>query len=60
MLKEPKRIIAEEPCDNTASPADGKPPVRASGNRLCEFTRVMFCLSHKPHALRCHVRHQYL
>lgn len=48
MLKEPKRIIAEEPCGNTASPADGKPSVRASGNRLCEFTHVMFCPSHKP------------
>ena len=47
-------------CDNTASPAGRKPPVRTNGNRLCEFTRVMFCLSHIPHALRCHVRHQCL
>ena len=44
----------------TASPADGKPSVRASGNRLCEFTRVMFCPSHKPLASRYHVRHQCL
>ena len=47
-------------CGNTASPADGKPSVRASGNRLCEFTHVMFCPSHKPLASRYHVRHQCL
>lgn len=34
--------------------------VRQAGNRLCEFTRVMFCLIHRLHALRCHVRHQCL
>ena len=44
------------------------PQVRQAGNRLsgltetnvkrlCEFTRVMFYLSHIPHALRCHGRH---
>ena len=44
-------------CGNTASPAGREPPVRANGNRLCEFTRVMFCLIHIPHALRCHARH---
>lgn len=36
------------------------PQVRQAGNRLCEFTRVMFCLIHRLHALRCHVRHQCL
>ena len=44
-------------CGNTANPAGREPPVRACGNRLCEFTRVMFCLIHRPHALRCHARH---
>ena len=24
---------------------------------LCEFTRVMSCLIHRPHALKCHARH---
>ena len=33
------------------------PQIRQAGNRLCEFTRVMFCLTHRPHALRCHARH---
>ena len=47
-------------CGNTASPADGEPSVRTSGNRSCEFTRVMFCLSHIPHASKCHVQHQCL
>lgn len=28
-----------------------KPSVRTNGNRFCEFTRVMFYLSHIPHAL---------
>ena len=36
------------------------PQVRQAGNRLCEFTRVMFCIIHRLHALRCHVRHQCL
>ena len=47
-------------CGNTANPAGREPPVRACGNRLCEFTRIMFCLSHIPHALIYHVRHQCL
>lgn len=46
-------------CGNTASPAGRKPPVRTNGNRLCKFTRVMFCLIYRLHALRCHVRHHF-
>ena len=47
-------------CGNTANPAGRKPPVRTNGNRLCEFIRVMLCLIHIPHALRCHVQRQCL
>lgn len=44
------------------------PQVRQAGNRLsglaetayASFTRVMFCLSHIPLALRCHEQHQCL
>lgn len=31
-----------------------------SGNHLCEFTRVVFYLSHTPPAWTCHAQHQYL
>ena len=44
-------------CGNTASPAGRELPVRTNGNRLCEFNRVMPCLIHIPHALRCHAQH---
>ena len=47
-------------CGNTANPAGREPPVRACGNRLCEFTRVMLYPSHIPHALIYHVQHQRL
>ena len=47
-------------CGNTANPADGKPSVRACGNRLCEFTRVMLYPSHIPLALIDHVQHRCL
>ena len=47
-------------CDEIALPEIWKSDVREVEIIWCEFTRVMFCLSHKPHALRCHVRHQCL
>ena len=48
-------------CGNTANPADGKPSVRTSGNRLmCEFAHTMLYPSHIPRAWICHARHQCL
>ena len=47
-------------CDEIALPEIWKSDVRKVEIILCEFTRVMFCLSRKPHALKCHVRHQCL
>lgn len=44
---------------NTANPADGKPSVRTSGNRLMyEFTHTMIYPGHTPLAWNCHVQHQ--
>ena len=45
-------------CDEIALPEIWKSDVRKVEIILCEFTRVMFYLSHIPRALRCHVQHQ--
>lgn len=47
-------------CDEIALPEIWKSDVRKVEIILCEFTRVMFYLSHIPLALRCHEQHQYL
>ena len=47
-------------CDEIALPEIWKSDVREVEIILCEFTRVMLCLNHIPHAWICHVQDQCL